>query len=390
MDFIIISTADWDNPFWTNKQHIAKTLGDMGHRVLYIDSLGMRTPTATPADFKRIFQRLHKLFCGIKHVENNIWIMSPFSIPLQKYSFIRSINKFILPKMINYTAQKLNFKNIILWTYNPLTSYLINNVKNTQSVYHCVDEISAQPGMPKEIIKIAEISLLKKADITFVTTLSLLHKKEKYTSTCFYYPNVADFKHFNLAYSHHFERPNDLPSNQKPIIGFIGAISGYKQNFKLLAFLAASCPNYNIVLIGKIGEGEPQTDYSILKQYSNIILLGPKNYSDLPQYLSYFCICILPCCINEYTKYMFPMKFFEYLSAGKPIVSTDIPAIHEFNDYCYIAKTNAEFVFFIKKALKEDCAPLQHKRISLASQYTYISRMKKMLEKIVAIKDTSK
>lgn len=77
MDFIIISTADWDNPFWTNKQHVAKTLADMGHRVLYVDSLGMRAPTATVADIKRIYSRIYKLYHGIRHIKNNLWVMSP-------------------------------------------------------------------------------------------------------------------------------------------------------------------------------------------------------------------------------------------------------------------------------------------------------------------------
>ncbi|MDQ0202597.1 glycosyltransferase [Pectinatus haikarae] len=387
MYFIIISTADWDNPFWTNKQHVAKTLADMGHHVLYIDSLGMRTPTASASDLSRIYKRLIKLFSGTQKINDNIWIMSPFSIPLQKYSIVRWLNKFILVKMINHTAQKLNFTNIILWTYNPLTSYLIDNIKNGKSIYHCVDEISAQPSMPKQTIQEAEINLLKKVDITFVTTLSLLKEKQQYSKNCFYYPNVADFNHFNTAYTSKFEIPPDLPTDKKNI-GFIGAISGYKQNFVLIASLAEQRPQYNIILIGKIGEGDPHTNASILEQYPNIFLLGAKNYLELPQYLSFFDVCMLPCCINTYTKYMFPMKFFEYLAAAKPVVSTAIPAINDFKDYCYIAKTNAQFISFVDKAIGEDSILLQKKRLLLAKQYTYSIRTQKMLRTIATLERT--
>ena len=57
-DIILFSTADWDNPFWTNKQHTAKQLSELGFRVLYIESLGLRTPQVKVSDLKRIKNRI--------------------------------------------------------------------------------------------------------------------------------------------------------------------------------------------------------------------------------------------------------------------------------------------------------------------------------------------
>ncbi|MCV5590937.1 glycosyltransferase family 1 protein, partial [Escherichia coli] len=67
--------------------------------------------------------------------------------------------------------------------------------------------------------------------------------------------------------------------------GFIGAISSYKVNFELLSSLAKSRPQYHIVLIGLVGEGDRNTDVSILENHKNIHLLGPKEYDELPSYL---------------------------------------------------------------------------------------------------------
>ncbi len=67
-DIILFSTADWDNLFWTNKQHVAAMLGEKGFRVLYVESAGLRRPVATSKDFSRILRRLKKSFGGIRQV----------------------------------------------------------------------------------------------------------------------------------------------------------------------------------------------------------------------------------------------------------------------------------------------------------------------------------
>lgn len=384
MDFVIVSTADWDNPFWTNKQHVAATLADMGHRVLYIDSLGLRQPTMTKSDFGRIKSRMMKLFSGTKKVRENIWVMAPFSIPLQRYSVIRWLNEFILIYMIRKIMKKIEFKSPILWIYNPMTYYLIGQLNEKKSVYHCVDDISAQPGMPKVLIQESEIKLLQAVDVVFTTSITLNKDKEKYNSNCYYYSNVADFNHFHKAYTDVFERPTDLPNDGKSILGFIGAISGYKQDFKLLGYVAEKCPEYNIVLIGKVGEGDPYTNIGELKKYKNIFFLGPKAYSELPCYLSFFDLALLPCCINEYTNYMFPMKFFEYISAGKVVITTEILALAEFRDYCKMANSYSGFVQAIKSTLDvNDKVDMITKNFSLAKKYTYFYRMQLMLKYLV-------
>lgn len=380
MDFVVISTADWDNPFWTNKQHNAKVLADMGHRVLYIDSLGLRKPTGTTTDFLRIINKLHRMIFCVRKVDVNIWVISPFSLPWHSSKIINNINKTLLITYIKLFCKSHNFKNIILWTYNPIVDYLIDSSFFKKTIYNCVDEISAQPGMPKEFIRNSEMRLLKKVDYVFVTSKMLLSKK-KYNNNIYYFSNVADYNHFSKAIDNKYEIPRDIKLTDKNRIGFIGAISGYKLNFNLILKLAMTLPNFDFYFIGKIGEGEPQTNIDILKEQTNIIFLGPKDYAVLPQYLHFFDACILPCNINEYTDNMFPMKFFEYLAAGKAVVATELKSILDYKDYCFISKDDDEFIKNLKEAVyyKNDSSLIQMRQ-SLAKQFTYNSRMKKMLK----------
>jgi glycosyltransferase involved in cell wall biosynthesis len=221
-----------------------------------------------------------------------------------------------------------------------------------------------------------ELEFLKKVEVVFTTARSLYESKRRFNEHTYYMPNVADFDHFNKG----FVELSPVPvQHRSPVtIGFIGAISNYKIDFDLLAFLAEEHPQWMILLIGVTGEGEMAADLTLLEKYANIKFLGGKPYQELPGFLSAFDVCLLPNRLNDYTKNMFPMKFFEYLAAGKPVVSTFLDALMEFSDYCYLSKTHEEFELNITKALHEDSPALQRKRIECAKLYTWEKRVEEM------------
>ncbi len=386
MNFIILSTADWDNPFWTNKQHVAKTLAQMGHRVLYVDSMGLRKPTATKSDLSRIWRRVFRLFRGVVQVLPDVWVISPFSIPLQGNPFIRRMNGWFLRWQLRWAAWRLGFHDTVLWTYNPLSADVVNTFPSRVRIYHCVDEIKAQPGMPTELIEQEEILLLAIVDYVFVTSPELLARKSVFHHRVFFLPNVADFEHFNQAIVCDLPFPSDLQSMSKPMIGFIGAISGYKLDFDLIRQLVVARPQYQFVFIGKIGEGDPWTDIQSLQGFSNLHFIGPKAYSELPAYLRQFSACLLPCAINDYTRNMFPMKFFEYMAAGRPVVTTPLPALVSYGEFCDIATTADEFAVCLDRITQCPDTEKIQRGVVEAKRNTYLARTQTMLDMIGGLK----
>ncbi|MFD2699381.1 glycosyltransferase [Paenibacillus shunpengii] len=385
IEFVIISTADWDNPFWTNKQHIARRLADRGYKVLYLNSMGLRAPTGSSKDLGRIFRRLKGMFRGLEQKQENLWVWSPIVIPYQKNKVVRNINFLISTFFIKYYTKKLNFQKYILWTYNPISKPLLKKGE-VFSVYHCVDEVSVQPGMPEEVIKEEDKKLTMSVDTVFATSQSLYKSRKEINPITYYSANVADFDHFSKARIQEYQVPEEFINMNGPIIGFIGAISGYKLDYQLIYEVAKANKDKNFVFIGQIGEGDPRTNVSLLEQLNNIYLIGPRAYNDLPRYLQYFNVCLLPNNLNEYTKNMFPMKFFEYLAAGKPVVMTPLHALKEYYDLCYIADNSDEFSRMISFALDEknrsDFNKLINDRISEAKLHDWESRIDNMLEKI--------
>jgi glycosyltransferase involved in cell wall biosynthesis len=380
-DIVLLSTADWDNPFWTNKQHVTCELARRGHRVLYVDSIGLRTPSATAQDLGRIWRRLKKGLRPPQNVRTNVWVWSPLVIPLQRFQLVRVVNKLLLRSGLRFWMLRLGIAPDVMWTYNPMTLEFFSNQAFTNTVYHCVDEIKAQPGMPVAQIEAADTALVKASDVVFVTAEYLLESRRVFNKNTYYFSNVADFTHFAQAREASTVVPADIAALKKPVIGFVGAISGYKVDFELLKKMALQHPDWQIVLIGRVGEGDPHTDVTELKSLPNIHLIGPRPYADLPACMKGFDVAILPCMLNEYTRSMFPMKFFEYLAAGLPVVSTALHALQGHKDVACIANGHDEFIAGIEAALRNEVAPLE-RRLDLALDQTYERRTEKMLRLI--------
>lgn len=382
-DILCISTADWDNIAWTNKQHIMSRLSKT-NRILYIESLGLRQPTIKKKDILRILKRIKDWFKGPRMINENLYVYSPIILPLHKIKIIQKINYLLLYLTLKLLLKKLGFKHPILWTYSPPIASLIGKLNEKLVIYHCVDELSATPRIPTCAILKMEEELLKKADLVFTTSKSLYESKKVFNPNTYYLPNVADVNHFMTALED-LSLPQDIANIKHPIIGFIGNLVSYKVDFELIRYLAISHPEWSIVLIGDVAEVENKDRIEKLALTPNIFMLGGKRYSLLPSYIKTFDVCILPNRINEYTKNMFPMKFFEYLATGKPIVLTQLLALNEYNDICYIAKDKDEFVQYIEKALKEDDLELKQKRIETAKKNNWeirIEEMSKLIEEV--------
>lgn len=388
-DITLLATADWDHPLWTNKQHVACSLVDLGHRVLYVDSLGLRPPRSAPrgpravqasSDRGRIWRRLRHGLRPPRQVRPGLWVWSPLVLPGAQRGVSLRCNQLILGLGLALWRRWLGLAADWLWTYNPMTLTVLDPGPWRRLVYHCVDAIQAQPGMPADAIERCEQSLCRRADLVFVTSPGLQQRLAPLNPETHCFPNVADGDHFARAMDPALPLPSDLTPIPPPRLGFVGAISAYKLDLALLQQLASAHPGWSLVLIGPVGEGDPDTDVTALLGLANVHLLGPKPYGSLPAYLKGFDLGLLPLRLNPYTQAMFPMKFFEYLAAGLPVVATRIRALQDYERAALLCKPDAAaFTAAIEKALAGQ-GPRLSERLALAAGHTYASRTRRMLE----------
>lgn len=378
---VLFATADWDTPYWTNKQHTASHLVKQGYKVLYVESIGLRAPTVNTPDIKRVFKRLLRGFRPPKLVEKDLWVLSPLAFPFkQHWKLVKILNQGWLGLRVKFFMWRKRFVNPLVWTYHPFVLEVLSVVNYDALVYHCVDDLAAIPGVDAEAFNHEERRLLSVSQAVFVTNQALEEKCKEHNSNTYYFPNVADSEHFGLALEEG-GLPADIKNIPSPRIGYIGALSDFKVDFLLIYEVAINKVDWHWVIIGDEREGQHSALIEKLGGLPNIHFLGHRDYLDLPDYLRGINVATLPTLLNEYTKSMFPMKYFEYLAAGVPVVSAPLEFTKTNSAGLIVASDAKEFESAIAKQL-ENGRFSKPEAIALVAENTWSTRLSTMLSLI--------
>ena len=175
-----------------------------------------------------------------------------------------------------------------------------------------------------------------------------------------------------------FSRPQvneEMANIAKPTVGYFGALADWF-DYDLMFEVAQARPQYSFVLIGGYEtEQTRETNHvSRLSGLPNVHFLGHQAYSELPSYLAHFDACIIPFRVNDLTRMFDPVKLYEYLSQGKPVVATDMAELKYCSNLIYIADDSQDFAHKLDLALSEDDANLSLKRRSFAEANNWTQR----------------
>jgi len=351
-DIVMFSTADWASQYWTNKQHTAARLAARGHRVLYVESVGLRRPGLNRIDAVRLAARLRRGLVAPAQVRDNLWVLSPLTVPMgRRFGAIKAFNDRQLRMRIGDWMRQQKVLRPLIWTYHPFMLEAAEALDPSMIIYHCVDDLGAIPGIDQATFGHAERSLLARADLTFATSHRLQERCAAVAgSRAHYFGNVADVGHFARA-RHVHDLPPELARIPRPRLGYIGVLSDFKIDFALLETLVSAHRDWHFIFIGDQREGQNSDVVARLILRSNVHFLGSRSYHELPEYMAGFDVALLPQLINDYTRSMFPMKFFEYLAAGLPVVSTPLPALRDFAAVHSLAPDATGFAAAISAAL---------------------------------------
>ncbi|HEY0515816.1 MAG TPA: glycosyltransferase [Solirubrobacteraceae bacterium] len=323
-DIVCVGFADWDTELWTNQHHLMSRLAHE-NRVLFVESLGLRRPQLAGRDLRRIARRLRRGLAPPRS-HDGLSVLSPLVIPLHGNRLVRALNARLLPALVGRAARRLGLRRPILWSYVPQAEALLDVLDPSLVVYHCVDDISALALIDTASFLAAERRFAARADLVLASAPELVRRMRELSHNVLEAPNVADTELFATAL---LAGPDDpgIAALPHPRVVFTGAISSIKIDVPLLAELARSRPHISFALVGPVGAGDPRTDVSELAAEPNVHLLGMRAYADLPAVLRGADAALIPYARNELTDSIFPMKVYEYLAAGLPVVSTPLPAL---------------------------------------------------------------
>jgi glycosyltransferase involved in cell wall biosynthesis len=380
-DIVCVGFADWDTELWTNQHHLMSRLA-RENRVLFVESLGLRRPQLAGRDLARIVRRLRRGLAPPRALDG-LHVLSPLVLPLHSSRIARALNGRLLPALVRRAARRLGLRAPILWAYVPQAEVLIDALDPSLIVYHCVDDIAAHGRIDTTSFRAAETRFAARADLVLASAPALAERLRRISSNVLDAPNVADTERFSRALE---PGPLDpaMAALPPPRIVFTGAIVAVKLDLPLLAELARLRPSWSFALVGPVGPGEPHVDISAIAGEPNIHLLGPRAYGELPDVLRAANAGLIPYARNALTESIFPMKVYEYLAAGLPVVATPLPALAEIAEVA-TAPDAQGIAELLDEVLANDSPAHRTERSRAAASHSWERRLEEIAAAIDAL-----
>jgi teichuronic acid biosynthesis glycosyltransferase TuaH len=372
----------FDQQFETVSFILAKEFAKSNNRVYYID-YPFTTKDAIRLRRSQGYKIREKAFQGnnngiLETSDHNLKIV--VLPPLRSINFLPEgwlyrkllrINEKTIARTINAIVKAERITDFIYfnsWVFHyPDVSKYINPLKR---IYHCIDPLVMAYDIKHGLV--SEKKLIQNSDMIICTSKQLYEERRSLHVRTYFVPNAADIKHSILATDENLTVHDQICSFRKPVVGYFGNIEK-RIDYEMMREVAEKNTDKTFVFAGPIEKKwVPDFFFSI----PNVQFIGRIPYDQMPSVLKGFDVALIPFRRYEHSATVFPMKLFEYLGAGKPVVSTDFnPDLKNFtNNLVYYCSDPQSFSDAINEALNNDTEFLKKERIKLASQNTWESR----------------
>ena len=348
---VILIATDWE--FYHTKDYILSK-GEVFKN--WSDILVVQLPVSFLVHFFTNFKRKILGFLNGNYkpfkIHENITVFTPkilFHYLLwNKWRFTFLIDNIFFRYQLNSFIKKYYVgKRIIQWIFHPVFYILQEKLKYDVLIYDYQDNYNYDCD-GKFLPEIAEINhkLESKSDIVFCTAKAMYNDAIQFNSRTYYLRNANNFE---LIYNYGNTAKNSLKQLDKRIIGYAGGIRDWL-DFELIEYLLKNFADCYFVFIGLVYKTAIE-QMKTLKKYPNFIYIEYMPLTELVGHMKQFDIGIIPFRINKFSEGIFPNKFFEYVAAEIPIVTTALIELEEFKDYIGYARTKEEFANSCRKIL---------------------------------------
>lgn len=325
-----------------------------------------------------------KVIAGILSLirNGNVTHFVPLGIlPFQRVGWVRSINRQGSILQLRLLLKICSCFPIGIWGFHPWMGYYVGKLGETFSVYDCVDDYTDQHVSGYSIQKL-ERHIFQHATIVAFNSERLFKRKTRQVTHPVFralllkkacvVPCGCDTALFRIGVA----LPDRIAGIKRPQIGFIGYMD-YRMDLPLVFSLISHHPQWNFIFIGPVSAENTKKK---LQAFSNVRVLGERKKSDLPALIGAFDVGIIP----YNTRILFvrscnPMKAYEYLACGKPVVATDIPSLRDLTTpYVQTTRNAAEFSSAITNVLRHWKETDANKARSIAELNNWEQKIKKI------------
>ena len=371
-DIVCLYCEAWESPLRTSK-HVLMEHFAQRNRVLYVETpVHPMVALRRPADF---VTRYRRAWAGPRKICPNLYTMcGTYPLPYHAESRwtsslrVNRINQHWFGEQLRNVLDRLEFRKPLVWLYSPLIEPILESLKPRAVILHAIDDWSGLRAMPDTFATL-DRQVAERADLVVAVSSVLFDRYKRLNA------NTHLVRHGFHEYFSPDARSGSIPTElaglPRPILGYYGAL--HKIDPELVSQIAAARPDWSIVLIGPT-DGPQGANMEWTRSHKNIYLLGSKPQRTIPAYVRAFSAALFPFTVDELTWAMCPIKAYECLAMGVPVVSTRIPEMERFGELVYTARSEAEFLAGVERALQEN-ADVKARRMNAVRDCTWTHRL---------------
>lgn len=366
---IVVFGDDWGRNV-SSMQHLFRHIA-RDYPVTWVNAIGHRVPTLKPADLRRIGQKLRAVASRRPPGDAGIIefgaapkrVIQPRVLPWHHLAPVRAFNARSLSRAVKEALRAQGMlEPPLLVTGTPPSVAVLGRLGEIASVYLCMDDFLHLPGVSSWMLAPLERELLQRVDATVATARALTESKRPASGRSYYLPQGVNFEHFSAPRA----IPAELLPLPRPLIGFAGTVMS-PVDIALLRRLAEEWPGGSLVLVGPV-----RMDVTAI-QRPNVHVFGQRPYRDLPAWVQAFDVGLIPYQLNEHSLAVDPLKLLEYLAAGVPVVTTDLPEVRKYSSAVAIAPGHDDFAAAVRAAIERPRGN-RESRQAVARQHGWDSR----------------
>jgi len=345
---------------------------------VYVNSIIMQKPKLSQGRkfVQKAVRKAKSIFNGLQKTDAGLWAYSPVSLPVHHIPWAKGLNEMILGGQIRRVVRKLGMHDIIVWVACPAACNTAVELSKLKLVYQRTDRYEEFPNVDKDLIIQYDRKLKTAADLTVFVSHVVYEQEKSQCRRAFFLDHGVDYDLFADA-EQADDKPQDIAGIPGPIVGFFGGIDDHTSDIAFVEKVVDLLPQMSFVFVGKAS-----SDCSKLASRKNVSMLGQKPYEQIPHYGKCFDVAIMPWRQNRWIQACNPIKLKEYLSLGKPVVSTPFAELEHYLDVVYLARTPEEFAETIRQAVAENSSERIAQRRNKVQNATWRSKAQLVLHEL--------
>jgi teichuronic acid biosynthesis glycosyltransferase TuaH len=376
-DLIFVSMENWDD-IWRRNQFICAELTQRRPdlRILFVGLPLNISNALRRGRIREVFRMSTYTVPGF----DRITVTHPPKLLPDSLAGGRAVNEAMFRRHVRHVAARLGLRSPVLWLNPHYAVHAAGRMGESAVIYDITDDWTTltQSSSLVQRIKVQDAELCRRADATIVCSERLRDMKRDLAKNLHLIPNGVDARHYARVLDGSAALPDEIRNWPKPVFGYTGTLHPDRVDVGLIELLAKSRQG-SIVLVGP--NFLSAEDNQRLLAAGNVYLTGPVPYARIPDYMAAFDVCITPHKVTPFTESLNPIKLWEYLAAGLPIVSTDVAGFRDYPELVRIARTPQEFIHAVRLALTEKGRMAPQGR-SLAREHSWIRRVDE-IEKVI-------